>query len=78
MTDLDRALDDLDESERRALACAAAEKRDSAVSNAHPRWAAFWSAVAVAAAESEARHSATLSALEREFDPPGFVTFGED
>lgn len=76
LTDLDRALDDLDPAERSALAVAAAEARDRHAAAGAARMAAFWSAVSCAAADSRDRERATLAALQADLDG-GTATFGD-
>ncbi len=77
LSDLDRALDDLDPAERSALAVAAAEARDRHAAAGAPRMAALWSAVACAAADSRDRERTTLAAMQDDLDG-GIVTLGED
>lgn len=64
MTDMDRALDDLDAAELRALAVAAHETRQRSLDDGFPRRAALWHAFAVAVAEAKDRQGSTLRALE--------------
>jgi hypothetical protein len=77
MSDIDRALDDLAIAERVALAVAAAEKRDAANGAGERRMAAFWNALACAAADSRDRERALLRTWEDDLNG-GIVTFGED
>lgn len=77
MNDIDRALDDLDAADLRAVKAAAHEAGRRHLDDGAPRHAALWHALSVIAAEAEDRRAATLLALEREFDA-GVVTFDGD
>jgi hypothetical protein len=61
--DLARALDDLDDVDRRALIVAAAEARDDALDD-RPRLAHVYAVLAAEAAESQDRVRATWRAIE--------------
>lgn len=66
---IDEALDALTASERRAIAYAAAERRDMTMSDGAPRMAALWHALAVAAAEANDREAAAFQSWSQQLGP---------
>lgn len=74
MCDIEQAMDDLTYPERRAISCSTAELRDRYAAAGEPRLARWWHALAVAAAEAQAREELLLRAL----DPPSAARIEDD